>query len=70
LLCALFLSHYSFFVFAVQMVSGVLLHANRRVPVVLILLGSIPVNILLFHSLMAPKGLPMALFAARLADSA
>lgn len=63
---ALFISHYLVFVFAVQVIGGALLLANRFVPLALILLGPILVNILLFHSLMAPEGLPMALFATAL----
>ena len=59
----LFISHYLAFVFAVQVLGGALLLANRFVPLAVILLGPILVNILLFHSLMAPEGLPMALFA-------
>lgn len=62
----LFVSHYLGFVFAVQVVGGALLLVNRFVPLALILLGPILVNILLFHSLMAPEGLPMALFATAL----
>ena len=58
----LFISHYLPFVFSVQVIGGALLLANRFVPLALILLGPILVNILLFHSLMAPEGLPMALF--------
>jgi hypothetical protein len=57
---------YLAFVFAVQVVGAALLVANRFVPLALILLGPILVNILLFHSLMAPEGLPMALFAIAL----
>ena len=60
---ALYMSHYLTVVFAVQLIGGVLLLANRFVPLALILLGPIIVNILLFHSLMAPEGLPLALFA-------
>jgi uncharacterized membrane protein YphA (DoxX/SURF4 family) len=63
---ALFVSHYLVFVFSVQVIGGALLLANRFVPLALILLGPILVNILLFHSLMAPEGLPMALFASLL----
>jgi putative oxidoreductase len=48
----------------VQVIGGALLLANRFVPLALILLGPIIVNILLFHSLMAPAGLPVALFTA------
>lgn len=60
----LFVSHYVVAVFSVQVIGGILLLANRFVPLALILLGPIIVNILLFHSLMAPEGLPLALFAA------
>jgi putative oxidoreductase len=60
----LFVSHYLVVVFLVQVIGGALLLANRFVPFALILLGPILVNILLFHSLMAPAGLPLALFAA------
>jgi putative oxidoreductase len=59
----LFISHYLTFVFAVQALGGALLLAHRIVPPALTLLGPILVNILLFHSLMAPEGLPIALFA-------
>jgi putative oxidoreductase len=57
----LFVSHYLVPVFLLQVVGGVLLLANRYVPFALILLGPVLVNILMFHSLMAPEGLPMAL---------
>jgi putative oxidoreductase len=57
----LFVSHYLVPVFLLQVVGGVLLLANRYVPLALILLGPVLVNILMFHSLMAPEGLPMAL---------
>jgi putative oxidoreductase len=60
----LFVSHYMVLVFLLQVIGGALLLANRFVPLALILLGPILVNILLFHSLMAPAGLPLALFAA------
>jgi uncharacterized membrane protein YphA (DoxX/SURF4 family) len=60
---ALFVSHYLVFVFLVEIAGGALLLANRFVPLALILLGPVIVNILLFHSLMAPAGLPIALFA-------
>jgi putative oxidoreductase len=59
----LFVSHYMVLPFLLQVIGGVLLLANRFVPLALILLGPILVNILLFHSLMAPAGLPLALFA-------
>jgi hypothetical protein len=60
---ALFLSHYLVVVFLLQLIGGVLLLANRYVPFGLLLLGPVLVNILLFHSTMAPAGLPMALVA-------
>jgi putative oxidoreductase len=60
---ALFLSHYLVAVFLLQTIGGALLLANRFVPLALILLGPVLVNILLFHALMAPEGLPVALFA-------
>ncbi len=60
---ALFLSHYLVTVFLLQTIGGALLLANRFVPLALVLLGPVLVNILLFHALMAPEGLPMALFA-------
>ena len=60
---ALYVSHYLVVVFLLQLVGGVLLLANRFVPLALLLLGPVLVNILLFHSFMAPEGLPLALFA-------
>src|SRR5580698_4547314 len=60
---ALYVSHYLVFIFLVQVIGGALLLANRFVPLALILLGPVLVNIFLFHSFMAPAGLPMALFA-------
>jgi putative oxidoreductase len=59
---ALYVSHYLVFIFLVQVIGGALLLANRFVPLALILLGPVLVNILLFHSFMAPAGLPLALF--------
>ena len=59
----LFVSHYLVLVFLLQVVGGALLLANRYVPLALILLGPVLVNILMFHSLMAPEGLPLALVA-------
>jgi len=60
---ALFLSHYLVAVFVLQTIGGALLLANRFVPLALVLLGPVLVNILLFHALMAPEGMPVALFA-------
>jgi uncharacterized membrane protein YphA (DoxX/SURF4 family) len=60
---ALFVSHYLTVIFLVQVIGGVLLLLNRFVPLALTLLGPVLVNILLFHSFMAPAGLPLALVA-------
>ena len=58
---ALFVSHYILFVGVVQVVGGALLLSGRYIPLALTLLGPVIVNILLFHALMAPSGLPIAL---------
>lgn len=63
---ALFVSHYLAVVFLVELIGGLLLLVNRYVPLALLLLGPVVVNILLFHSLLAPAGLPLALVAALL----
>ena len=56
-------SHYMVPVFLLQLIGGVLLLANRFVPMALVLLGPVIANILLYHSLMAPAGLPPGLVA-------
>jgi hypothetical protein len=56
-------SHYILFVFALQLVGGLLLLINRYVPLALTLLGPVLVNILLFHITMNLSGIPMGLFA-------
>jgi putative oxidoreductase len=63
---ALFTSHYYVAVFAAQVAGGILLLGNRYVPLALTLLGPIVVNVLLFHALMAPDGLPMAVIVTAL----
>ena len=60
---ALFVSHFLSVIFAIQLIGAVLLLVNRYVPIALTLLAPIIVNILLFHLLMAPSGLPLALVA-------
>jgi hypothetical protein len=57
-------SHYMAFVFTIELAGGLLLLANQYLPLALALLGPVIVNILLFHILMAPGGLPMALVVA------
>jgi len=54
-------SHYIVVVAALQVAGGVLLLVGRYVPLGLTLLGPVIVNILLFHLLMDPKGLPIAI---------
>ena len=46
---------------AIQVIGGVLLLANRFVPLALVLLGPVIVNIFFFHALMAPSGLGLAI---------
>jgi hypothetical protein len=56
-------THYMAPVFALQLLAGVLLLINRYVPLALTVLAPILVNILLFHSLMQPSGLPPGLIS-------
>jgi putative oxidoreductase len=58
---ALFVSNYLVVVFLLQLISAVLLLINRYVPLALTLLAPIIANILLFHILMAPSGLALAI---------
>src|ERR1700737_101324 len=58
---AIFASHYWVVIFGVQILGGLLLLANRFVPLALVLLGPVIVNIFFFHALMAPEGLPLAI---------
>src|SRR5579862_2724037 len=60
----LYVSHYLWVIFAFQVLAGVLLLINRFVPLAVAILAPILVNILTFHALMAPSGLPLALFVA------
>jgi uncharacterized membrane protein YphA (DoxX/SURF4 family) len=64
---ALFVSHYLYVIGAVQVAGGVLLLSGRWVPLGLAVLGPVIVNILAFHILMAPAGLPLAIVVAVLA---
>jgi len=64
---ALFMSHYVYVVGALQVVGGLFLLSGRWIPLGLTLLGPVIVNILCFHILMAPAGLPMALVVSFLA---
>jgi len=57
---ALYVSHYLTVIFGFQVLAAVLLLANRFVPLALAILAPVIVNILSFHALMAPSGLPLA----------
>jgi putative oxidoreductase len=57
---ALYVSHYLVVIMVIQLIGGILLIANRYVPLALTLLGPIIVNILLYHVFMDPSGLPRA----------
>ena len=61
---ALYVSHYLWVIFAFQVIGGLLLLVNRYVPLAVALLAPVIVNILTFHVLMAPSGLPLALLVA------
>src|SRR5260370_32667002 len=63
---SMFVTKYLVFVFATQLIGGVLLLINRYVPIALTILDPIIVNILLFHVLMNPAGIPLAVFATDL----
>ena len=65
-LSTLFVSHALVVIFLLEIAGGALLLANRFVPLALVLLGPVLVNILIFHFLMAPTGLPLAFLATLL----
>jgi putative oxidoreductase len=56
----IYLTHYIQVVWVLQIVCALLLLTGQFVPLALTILGAIIVNIVLFHSLMAPSGLPLA----------
>src|SRR5689334_21522505 len=59
---SLYITHFLWVIFGVQVIAGVLLLINRYVPLAVAVLAPVLVNILTFHALMAPSGLPLALF--------
>lgn len=63
----LFVSRYLYLVGALQVAGRFLLLTGRWAPLGLTLLGPIIVNILAFHVLMAPAGLPLASVVSALA---
>jgi putative oxidoreductase len=58
---AMFQTHYLYVVSGLQVVGGLLLLIGRFVPLGLVILGPVVVNIVLFHVLMDPSGLPLAI---------
>ena len=61
---ALYVSHFLAVISGFQVIGAVLLLANRFVPLALAILAPVIVNIICFHALMAPSGLPQAIFMA------
>ena len=59
-----FISHYLVFVFLLQLIPAILILIGRYMPLALTLLAPVIANILLFHVLMAPNGLPLALIVS------
>jgi putative oxidoreductase len=58
-------SHFSYFVFGVQLICGALLLVNRFVPLAVVTLAAVIANIIAFHVTMWPASLiPMPLIAA------
>jgi len=60
---AVTVSHYMVPIFLLQLTAGILLLANRFVPLALVILAAILFNILLFHITMDPKGIGLGAFA-------
>ena len=58
---AIFASHFFIALYLFQIVPGVLLLINRYVPLALAMLAPVIFNIVCFHVLMAPAGLPVAI---------
>jgi hypothetical protein len=61
---AMIQSHFSYFVFAVQLVAGILLLLNRYVALAIVALAGVIANIFAFHVTMWPQSLvPMPIVA-------
>jgi putative oxidoreductase len=63
---ALLESHFMTVVFGIEVVAGILLLANKYVPLALTIIAPVIVNIVMFHAFMAPSGLPIAAFVSLL----
>ena len=57
-------THYMHFVCAIMVISAILFLIGRYVPLALVLIGPVIVNILLFHTLMAPASIGPGALAA------
>jgi putative oxidoreductase len=64
ILGAISVSNYLLVIFALQLISGVLLLINRYVPLALTILSPIMMNVLLYGVLISPAGFGFALFVA------
>lgn len=64
ILGAMSVSNYLLVVFALQLISGVLLLINRYVPFALTILSPVMMNVLLYGVLISPAGFGFALFVA------
>ncbi len=61
---AIVTSHFTFFVFGVQLIAGLLVLVNRYVPLALVVLGAVLANIFAFHITMWPQAIfPMPIVA-------
>lgn len=61
---AMYVSHYNYLVFGVQVVAGLLVLSNRYMPLALFALAAILANVLTFHITMWPQALfPMPIIA-------
>ena len=56
-------SHYLVPIFAIQLIAGILFLVNKYVPLALTIIAPVLVNILLYHTLMDPKGIGPGAFA-------
>ena len=64
---AMFVTNYLYVFAAFEVIGGLLLLTGRYGPLGLTLVGPVVVNILAFHTFMAPSGLPVALVVSVLA---
>ncbi len=63
---AMYMTHYLYVVATCEVIGGLLLLTGRYAPLGLTLVGPVVVNILAFHTFMAPSGLPVALTVSAL----